>query len=50
MRMIEQGGVRVNGEKVSDKALKLAAGSYLRTAGRQAQVREGDPEAGGLNA
>jgi tyrosyl-tRNA synthetase len=26
VRMIEQGGVRVNGEKVSDKALKLAAG------------------------
>jgi len=26
IRMIEQGGVRMNGEKVSDKALKLAAG------------------------
>ena len=26
IRMIEQGGVKLNGEKVSDKALKLAAG------------------------
>ena len=26
MRMIEQGGVKLNGEKVSDKALKLGAG------------------------
>jgi tyrosyl-tRNA synthetase len=26
IRMIEQGGVKMNGEKVSDKALKLAAG------------------------
>ena len=26
MRMIEQGGVKLNGEKVSDKTLKLAAG------------------------
>jgi tyrosyl-tRNA synthetase len=27
MRMIEQGGVRLNGEKVSDRALKLASGT-----------------------
>jgi tyrosyl-tRNA synthetase len=27
LRMIEQGGVRVDGEKVSDKSLRLAAGS-----------------------
>jgi tyrosyl-tRNA synthetase len=26
LRMIEQGGVKVNGEKVTDKALKLARG------------------------
>jgi tyrosyl-tRNA synthetase len=26
IRLIEQGGVRINGEKISDKALKLAAG------------------------
>jgi tyrosyl-tRNA synthetase len=27
LRMIEQGGVKVNGEKVSDKAQKLARGT-----------------------
>jgi tyrosyl-tRNA synthetase len=27
IRMIEQGGVKLNGEKVSDKALKVAAGT-----------------------
>ena len=27
MRMIEQGGVKLNGEKVSDKALRLASGT-----------------------
>jgi tyrosyl-tRNA synthetase len=26
MRMIEQGGVKLNGEKVSDKSLKLSSG------------------------
>jgi tyrosyl-tRNA synthetase len=35
-RMIEQGGVRVNGEKVSDKALKLGAGaSYVLQVGKR---------------
>ena len=29
LRMIEQGGVKLNGEKVSDKALKLAAGDAV---------------------
>jgi len=29
LRMIEQGGVRLNGEKVSDKALKLAPGEQV---------------------
>lgn len=29
LRMIEQGGVRINGEKVSDKGLKLPAGTVL---------------------
>ncbi len=29
LRMIEQGGVRINGEKVSDKGLALAAGQQL---------------------
>jgi tyrosyl-tRNA synthetase len=27
--MIEQGGVRLNGEKVSDKALKLSPGTQV---------------------
>jgi tyrosyl-tRNA synthetase len=35
-RMIEQGGVRVNGEKVSDKALKLDAGeTYVLQVGKR---------------
>jgi tyrosyl-tRNA synthetase len=35
-RMIEQGGVRVNGEKVSDKALKLEAGAtYVLQVGKR---------------
>ena len=29
MRMIEQGGIRLDGEKISDKALQLAAGSTV---------------------
>ena len=39
MRMIEQGGVRLDGEKVSDKGLVLSKGQEVRPAGRQAQVR-----------
>jgi tyrosyl-tRNA synthetase len=35
-RMIEQGGVKVNGDKVSDKGLKLAAGStYVLQVGKR---------------
>ncbi len=35
-RMIEQGGVRVNGDKVSDKGLKLSAGStYVLQVGKR---------------
>ncbi|MGE5097840.1 MAG: tyrosine--tRNA ligase [Betaproteobacteria bacterium] len=35
-RMIEQGGVRVNGEKVSDKSLRLAAGTtYVLQVGKR---------------
>jgi tyrosyl-tRNA synthetase len=35
-RMIDQGGVRVNGEKISDKALKLDAGaSYVLQVGKR---------------
>jgi tyrosyl-tRNA synthetase len=36
LRMIEQGGVKVNGDKVSDKSLKLAAGStYVLQVGKR---------------
>ena len=36
LRMIEQGGVKVNGDKVSDKGLKLAAGStYVLQVGKR---------------
>jgi tyrosyl-tRNA synthetase len=28
-RMIEQGGVKIDGERVSDKALKIAAGATV---------------------
>ena len=35
-RMVDQGGVRVNGEKVSDKALRLGAGStYVLQVGKR---------------
>ena len=42
LRMIEQGGVRVNGEKVADKGLPLGGGGDLHPPGGQAQVRQGD--------
>jgi tyrosyl-tRNA synthetase len=29
MRMIDQGGVRLNGEKISDKSLSLAKGQQF---------------------
>jgi tyrosyl-tRNA synthetase len=36
LRMIEQGGVKVNGEKVGDKSLKLAAGAtYVLQVGKR---------------
>jgi tyrosyl-tRNA synthetase len=36
LRMIEQGGVKVNGEKVSDRALKLApGGTYVLQVGKR---------------
>jgi tyrosyl-tRNA synthetase len=34
-RMIEQGGVKIDGEKVSDKALKLAPGVYVMQVGKR---------------
>ena len=41
-RMIDQGGVRLDGERVSDKGLKLARWNHRRGAGREAQVRPRD--------
>ena len=38
-RMIEQGGVRVDGDKVSDKALKLAPGAYVLQVGKRKFAR-----------
>ena len=37
-RMIAQGGVRIDGEKVADKSLVLAAGFSRRVAGRQTEI------------
>lgn len=34
-RLIEQGGVKVNGDKVTDKATRLAAGDYLIQVGKR---------------
>jgi len=39
MRMVEQGGVRVDGVAVSDKALKLPAGSYVVQVGKRKFAR-----------
>ena len=38
-RMIEQGGVRVNGETVSDKSLKLPNGVYTLQVGKRKFAR-----------
>ena len=34
-RLIEQGGIRVNSETISDKALKLPAGEYVVQVGKR---------------
>ncbi len=39
MRMVEQGGVRIDGQPVSDKALKLAQGVYVLQVGRRKFAR-----------
>ena len=40
LRMIEQGGVKVNGEKVADKGLRLAAGAtYVLQVGKRKFAR-----------
>ncbi len=38
-RMIEQGGVKIDGEKVSDKALKIASGVYVVQVGKRKFAR-----------
>ena len=38
-RMIEQGGVKIDGEKVSDKTLKLAKGVYVLQVGKRKFAR-----------
>ncbi len=38
-RMIEQGGVKIDGEKVSDKALKIAKGVYVVQVGKRKFAR-----------
>ena len=39
LRMVEQGGVRVEGSVVSDKGLKLAAGTYVVQVGKRKFAR-----------
>ena len=39
MRNIEQGGVRIDGERVTDKGLKLAAGTYVVQVGKRRFAR-----------
>ncbi len=38
-RMIEQGGVKIDGEKISDKALKVAPGNYVLQVGKRKFAR-----------
>jgi len=39
LRMVEQGGVRIDGSAVSDKGLKLAAGTYVVQVGKRKFAR-----------
>jgi tyrosyl-tRNA synthetase len=39
MRMVEQGGVRVDGTVISDKALKLDAGTFVLQVGKRKFAR-----------
>ena len=39
MRLVDQGGVRIDGAVVSDKGLKLAAGSYVVQVGKRKFAR-----------
>jgi len=35
MRMVDQGGVRINGDVVSDKGLQIAAGEFVLQVGKR---------------
>jgi tyrosyl-tRNA synthetase len=37
--MVDQGGVKLNGEKVSDKALRLTKGEYVLQVGKRKFAR-----------
>jgi tyrosyl-tRNA synthetase len=39
LRMVEQGGVRINGTPISDKSLKLSAGTYVVQVGKRKFAR-----------
>jgi tyrosyl-tRNA synthetase len=39
MRMVDQGGVRIDGAVVGDKALKLEAGSFVLQVGKRKFAR-----------
>jgi tyrosyl-tRNA synthetase len=39
MRMIDQGGVRIDGTVVSDKALQVAAGTFVLQVGKRKFAR-----------
>ncbi|MET0681083.1 MAG: S4 domain-containing protein, partial [Burkholderiales bacterium] len=39
LRMIDQGGVRIDGERVSDKSLKLGRGTYVLQVGKRKFAR-----------
>jgi tyrosyl-tRNA synthetase len=39
MRMVEQGGVRIDGAVVSDKGLKIEAGSFVLQVGKRKFAR-----------
>jgi tyrosyl-tRNA synthetase len=38
-RNVEQGGVRVDGDKIEDKALQLSAGTYVLQVGKRKFAR-----------
>jgi tyrosyl-tRNA synthetase len=39
LRMVEQGGVRIDGETISDKGLKVEAGTFVLQVGKRKFAR-----------